>query len=485
MRRNNALVNLVDAGGKKIEEMEHDEDEELLFDLEVFQAGRRRVSSSAGSDASWGSSASYADIVGEASGSQVSQEVESACCHAWASLQKKGTATLASLAKLLAHILGRATIRTGLGAENALASMSQLRHSFILCKHVHGSGTELVVDPYFRDQFILARRDEEYNSFMATVPQLFVGTREMLRASIRVVSDLMSQAMKRVELSPPPWRDVHALLSKWDPSHYRDAHYLGTLPASATVGGGANVLAAMQAAMRHQGDAPAVPAAITVCNARQDTTGGQKHAQALPPQQQQQAANVSLNGQGTRAPVVIRGDAAQPKAVVVGFHTRGGCRGLTHNALKGDGAPVGSSSGTVSSLSEEWALAELVERKARRKQQQKVEEKGEQKDEDKEAGKGAVTESHTSASGSGPPLPPPYVAAAPHRKLDGGGRPRFQQRQQEQQEAVAARKVEDGWAGGVAAIAAGAGRMQAIGGQHYRSLDQLLPVVRTVRLGCA
>lgn len=114
---------------------------------------------------------------------QVIADLENASSMAWRTLTVKGTATLANLAHLLAHAtLGRATVRTGLGAGSALESMTQLRHSFLLCKHPRAAHTDLIVDPNFRDQFTISRADDEFCTFLETVPHLFVGTASMLKA---------------------------------------------------------------------------------------------------------------------------------------------------------------------------------------------------------------------------------------------------------------------------------------------------------------
>lgn len=65
------------------------------------------------------------------------------------------------------------------------------------------------MDPHFREQFGISRHDDEFDSFLDHLPNIFVGTPAMLDASIRTcVGEFSCQAMRRVARQQEGWWGV-------------------------------------------------------------------------------------------------------------------------------------------------------------------------------------------------------------------------------------------------------------------------------------
>lgn len=86
-------------------------------------------------------------------------------------------------------------------------------------------GREVLVDPFFRDQFELAAATPSYGAFLAaSVPGVFVGDRARLEATVRSVAAAIRHTHGVQGISLPPWRTLGALLSKWAPCNFRDSY---------------------------------------------------------------------------------------------------------------------------------------------------------------------------------------------------------------------------------------------------------------------
>jgi uncharacterized protein (TIGR01615 family) len=77
----------------------------------------------------------------------------------------------------------------------------------------------LVVEPSFRDQFVIAHPTPAYTELLAAVPLCFVGTVQRLEAAVTLLCQEMAAAFKQQGLPIPPWRTKKAMLSKWGPGH--------------------------------------------------------------------------------------------------------------------------------------------------------------------------------------------------------------------------------------------------------------------------
>jgi uncharacterized protein (TIGR01615 family) len=156
--------------------------------------------------------------------------------------------------------------------------LQQLRHRFVVCMGARGAGDDcggeephylaepLVVEPRFRDQFVIAQPTRAYEALLEAVPPCFVGTAARLEAVVAFLCEEMAGAFKQQGLAVPPWRSKQATLSKWAPQQ------LAALAAKiagvrrAAMAGGA-VFAGGPAAHHAQLQAGARPAAGAVAHA--------------------------------------------------------------------------------------------------------------------------------------------------------------------------------------------------------------------------
>ncbi|KAI8472883.1 MAG: hypothetical protein J3K34DRAFT_519420 [Monoraphidium minutum] len=76
----------------------------------------------------------------------------------------------------------------------------------------------LIVEPCFREQFLIAHPTPAYQALLDAVPLCFVGTAGRLEAAVGLLSRAMSAAFRGRGLAVPPWRSKAALLSKWAPA---------------------------------------------------------------------------------------------------------------------------------------------------------------------------------------------------------------------------------------------------------------------------
>ncbi|KIZ07492.1 hypothetical protein MNEG_0460 [Monoraphidium neglectum] len=136
--------------------------------------------------------------------------------------------------------------------KDARQCLQQLRHRFIVCMGARGAAVErggggggwpgggggggaggahvtdavgdthylpepLVVEPRFREQFVIAQPTPAYAALLEAVPACFVGTVSRLEAVATLLCEAMAAAFKQQGLPVPPWRSRQATLSKWAP----------------------------------------------------------------------------------------------------------------------------------------------------------------------------------------------------------------------------------------------------------------------------
>ena len=106
-------------------------------------------------------------------------------------------------------------------AKDARRCLQQLRHRFIVCVGALGAPAllpePLVVEPCFREQFVIAQPTPAYAALLAAAPPCFVGPAPRLRAAVALLCGEMAAAFKQQGLPVPPWRSKRAMLSKWAP----------------------------------------------------------------------------------------------------------------------------------------------------------------------------------------------------------------------------------------------------------------------------
>lgn len=92
-----------------------------------------------------------------------------------------------------------------------------LRHEFIICDGKLDGSIEhqCVIDPQFRDQFLLGKQNIEYDNLLRVVPLEFVGSALRLQAIVSVICAQMTKVYQDLGISLPPWRRPRAVLGKW------------------------------------------------------------------------------------------------------------------------------------------------------------------------------------------------------------------------------------------------------------------------------
>ena len=138
--------------------------------------------------------------------------------HCWSALRGKAKGLLP-----LSYLISRskagftACVRHGAGLPNC----QRLSHSFIVLNG--GKDTVFIVDPFFREQFQIGLRDDEYQDLLLkSVPEVFVGTPKALKSAARLICLAMQAALCRLDMPVAPWWDIPAILSKWSPESFRD-----------------------------------------------------------------------------------------------------------------------------------------------------------------------------------------------------------------------------------------------------------------------
>jgi uncharacterized protein (TIGR01615 family) len=96
--------------------------------------------------------------------------------------------------------------------------LEKLRHAYLLCTgKLDGSLKHdgCLVDPRFKEQFVIGHPTAAYEKMLTAVPIEFVGTRLRLDALVRAVCHEIAVVYDSQGLPLPPWRKEQALLSRW------------------------------------------------------------------------------------------------------------------------------------------------------------------------------------------------------------------------------------------------------------------------------
>lgn len=94
-----------------------------------------------------------------------------------------------------------------------------LRHDYVtVCLPDAGeAGTHsVVVDPHFKDAFVVAHPTARYRAVLDAVPAIVVATKVSLRRAVALLSREMALSFSDQGLSTPPWRTATAMLSRWE-----------------------------------------------------------------------------------------------------------------------------------------------------------------------------------------------------------------------------------------------------------------------------
>lgn len=144
------------------------------------------------------------------------------------------------LARRLCDLGYRVLIRKTTGGGRGVACFENLRHSYLVVVPSEGCPKQVVVEPRFKDQFVIANPTRAYETLLDLVPETFVGTVTDLMAAVDVLCKEMSTSFRRMGRPLPPWRRKKSLASKWQPkrcqtedvdiSHAKESWKPGILP---------------------------------------------------------------------------------------------------------------------------------------------------------------------------------------------------------------------------------------------------------------
>lgn len=119
------------------------------------------------------------------------------------------------------------TVREGLGGGQQC--LSNLRHTFLIVAARCAADEEaVIVEPYFRDHFEVAKPCSCYLEILTEAPSEFVGSRESLFSLVRLLSYEIAHHFSERGMRVPPWRQLKGILSKWFPANAKDTEYGAT-----------------------------------------------------------------------------------------------------------------------------------------------------------------------------------------------------------------------------------------------------------------
>eukprot|EP00899_Mesostigma_viride_P024545 jgi/Mesvir1/5275/Mv15385-RA.1 len=95
-------------------------------------------------------------------------------------------------------------------------STTPLAHNSFILVTPRDAREPLVVDPFFREKFTIARATPVYNTLVnEAVPTVAVGSLNKIRAIVCILSEKMARSFAKMGLELPPWRRLQAALSAW------------------------------------------------------------------------------------------------------------------------------------------------------------------------------------------------------------------------------------------------------------------------------
>lgn len=148
-------------------------------------------------------------------------------------------------------------LRDCVGGGQGAACLQNLRHSFlILSPSAHSNSSlqhteEIVIDPSFRENFIIAHPSPRYCAVLDVVPVVFIGTLSSVQPLVAVLCAEMAMAFKEAGSVMPPWRSLRSMMTKWMPRKSLDL----ALPACGAAAVPTTHMAAVPAA-RHPSTGP-------------------------------------------------------------------------------------------------------------------------------------------------------------------------------------------------------------------------------------
>lgn len=136
-------------------------------------------------------------------------------------------------------------LRDCVGGGAGAQCLHNLRHSFlILSPSAHlsarsslrpthtpaaAAAEEVIIDPTFRDNFVIAHPSPRYSAALEALPPVFIGTLSTVQPLVELLCAEMALAFKEAGIVTPPWRSLRSMMTKWMPRRSLDL----PLPAAA------------------------------------------------------------------------------------------------------------------------------------------------------------------------------------------------------------------------------------------------------------
>lgn len=135
------------------------------------------------------------------------------------------TFDLKEVAKQLSTQNYSIAIRSVAGSKDTRTCLETLRHSYLVIKlpfsMKNGLG-EVIVDPGFRQQFVIAHPTEAYQTMLEKLPSTFVGPIGALWNVAGWVCEQLEKSFLESGRLVPPWRRSDSILSKWKGQDFQD-----------------------------------------------------------------------------------------------------------------------------------------------------------------------------------------------------------------------------------------------------------------------
>ncbi|KAK9814324.1 hypothetical protein WJX72_004060 [[Myrmecia] bisecta] len=154
-------------------------------------------------------------------------------------LEEDGRQDSVVLASKLHNVGYSVALRTAVGGGSGQDCFHHLHHEFLVVgSEGELAGQDLIVDPSFRDQFVISQSTPLYRQLLERVPAVFVGTAHALVPLVRLLCSEMACAFEANGQACPPWRQPKSMISKWLPARARDITLgRGSLPSSPSPSG--------------------------------------------------------------------------------------------------------------------------------------------------------------------------------------------------------------------------------------------------------
>lgn len=180
--------------------------------------------------------------------------------------------TVVELADTLRRLGYRVKLRTALGGGWGGACLRNLRHSF-LAVTVEGpnGGTQLVVDPRFKEQFEIAHATPRYTQILEAVPTEAVVPQDRLNSAVEALCKELAAAFQASSIPLPPWRQAAAMMSKWQPRRSEEVEVMsggerGQVDTAAVINNAVGVAPPRKAANNNNNNSKNIVAQVCTTN---------------------------------------------------------------------------------------------------------------------------------------------------------------------------------------------------------------------------